>query len=229
MFQNAIFYYTDGHPGTEFVVSFLQNRPILSYPVARIYMTTLSTHTVTVTLRIPGTENGRFWAPSESEEASGYSGGYRKILTLNALNPVVHEFPTDIHLSGLSLEDKGSFILRRVIFTFQLTIPGVYITASKEITVHVASVNGRSSDMHLALPVDTWGTEYYVLSMLFRGEAKFPQGPSQFAVISYQDDTDVIITLPDMTNLRGSPPADIEVDGRDFSLTMDAFHTFQVS
>lgn len=98
---------TDGRPGREFVVGLLQNRPILGYPYARIYISTLSRRTVTVTISIPGTQNGRFWAPSESEEVSGYYGEYQKRLTVTALQPIVHEFPTEIHLEGLNLEDKG--------------------------------------------------------------------------------------------------------------------------
>lgn len=94
--------------------------------------------------------------------------------------------------------------------------------------MQVASVNEQSSDMYLALPINTWGLEYYALSTLFRGKSKFPQGPSQMAVIAANDDTKVTITVPDKTRLSGSVGFDVGNDGRDFKLTMDSYQSFQV-
>ena len=73
------------------------------------------------------------------------------------------------------------------------TFLAILIRATLPITLQVASVNDLSSDAYLALPRSNLGTEYYVMSYIHRGETRYRQGPSQFAIIGSEDGTEVEI------------------------------------
>lgn len=85
--------------------------------------------------------------------------------------------PADAVLEGTGVEDKG-----------------IHITASKKVTVYGLSTIQYSTDAFLALPTDSLGTEYLVLS--YRNTPRFSSNGSQFGVVGTEDTTSVTFTLP---------------------------------
>ena len=64
------------------------------------------------------------------------------------------------------------------------------------ITLQVGSINDLSSDAYLAIPLDSLGEEYWIMSYLFPEQSKYLQGPSQFAVIASEDLTEIELIFP---------------------------------
>ena len=102
----TLIFLSDGHPGREFVLGFLQNRIILDYPVARIYISTAERTTVFVSISVPGTGNGRLWKDTGNEGSHGQV--YSVTLLVTAGHTVMHQLPYEIHMVGNKQEMKGA-------------------------------------------------------------------------------------------------------------------------
>ena len=111
-----------------------------------------------------------------------------------------------------------------------ITSQGINITSDVPITVYGINSIKLSSDMFSVIPVQNWGTEYYVMSYpndIYRGytdmapaKANIPR-KSQFCIVASYDNTTVHIT-PKVQTSSGKP-ANVE-----YSVTLDAGETYLV-
>ena len=79
-------------PGKHFVVGFLENRIIMDYPVAHIYVTSFSREVADVTISVP-TVTGHV--------------GHDVVVRLDPLKGRLVELPHELHMSGTAIEYKG--------------------------------------------------------------------------------------------------------------------------
>lgn len=90
--------------------------------------------------------------------------------------------------------------------------------------MHVANVADWSTGVYSALPVDVIGSLYYVMSYVTAD-----QGPSELAIISTGDNTDIRVDLGHNVELAvvnlGMAMSPI---GRTAQLTLNKYQTFQV-
>ncbi|MBN2351711.1 MAG: IgGFc-binding protein [Spirochaetales bacterium] len=133
----------------------------------------------------------------------------------------------EVTVPGLSLTRAFSFSARgaaRVTFDWTVCVAssdavedlGVRVTASRPVTVCGLNHEHYSSDTFLALPVQSCGGEYYVLS--YRSYFGTPYPGSRFTVVCLADDTAVTVTPTVSVGTRTA--------GVPFSITMDRGQTY---
>ncbi|KAL5008927.1 hypothetical protein ScPMuIL_014508 [Solemya velum] len=105
----------------------------------------------------------------------------------------------------------------------QIENKGVHIEATEEVIVYVNNKLSHSADSFLALPVDIFGTEYYIPSYTF-GETKKDQARSQFSIIGSVDNTHVQVTVEDEVTWKNVD----YLPGQTFSLIVNRFQVAQV-
>jgi len=103
----------------------------------------------------------------------------------------------------------------------QVESRGVRVRALDEVTVYALSYLPYSSDGYLALPRDTFGTEYLVVSY-DEGNALTGR-TSSFALVAAEDGTNVTVTLPVAVGSRvAGEPYSIQLNaGQVYELTAD--------
>ena len=93
-----------GHAaGRQFVVAFPQHSAALGPASARLYVTSCSWWPVDVLISLPGQVRGLLWPPSQAEPFT--ERRYR--LAQNG-DAVELELPTQVHLDGSNIENKGT-------------------------------------------------------------------------------------------------------------------------
>jgi len=93
---------------------------------------------------------------------------------------------------------------------------GIHIQSDNPISVYGLNQRNFSSDAYLALPTNTWGSDYYV--MAWSGGFIFTTG-SQFGVVAEQDNT--IITITPTANIGANPV------GIPYEITLDEGEVYQ--
>ena len=105
------------------------------------------------------------------------------------------------------------------------------ITATGDVTVQGASINDLSTDAFLALPTHVLGTEYVIMSYLYkaRDSSHHAQGPTQFGVIGMFDGTIIRVILPRSGMNIAANNEGLRQDESEFTVRVDQFEAFTVS
>ena len=111
----------------------------------------------------------------------------------------------------------------------KILLTGIYISASADIAVQAASITDFSADAYTALPIYALGNEYFAMSYVYKGSSAIRQGPSELGMIGVYDRTNIMIILPRDDFVVSFPGYDVRRRGRQLSLTLDRFETYQVS
>ena len=67
------------------------------------------------------------------------------------------------------------FINRNTYHWSVYTISGMVVEADGDISIHVGQINDLSSDVYLALPVDSLYTDYYAMTYVYTEDSVYPQ------------------------------------------------------
>lgn len=97
---------------------------------------------------------------------------------------------------------------------------GIHLTSSSPVSVYIHQYHNARSEASIVLPVSSLGKEYFAMTytgVLQQGEIY----PSEFLIVSTQDETIVEITVSDET--KGNKPA-----GTTFSVELNKGETYQV-
>ena len=81
---------------------------------------------------------------------------------------------------------------------------GVLVESTGDISVQGASINDLSTDSFLAIPAESLGMDYFIMTYMYKNTSQNSQGPSELAIVATRGSTDVEITLPN---------TDIEISG----------------
>ena len=86
-----------------------------------------------------------------------------------------------------------------------------------------------SADAYTALPIYALGNEYFAMSYIYKGSSSIRQGPSELGLIAVYDSTRIEIILPWDGFVISFPGYDVRRSGRQLSLRLNRFETYQVS
>ena len=112
---------------------------------------------------------------------------YKRTLTVSSSNSALDSLSRDVRFTGTGKSNNG-----------------IMVTASAEITLYGINKGLYSTDGFLALPMDTLGTEYYVINYAPKGDYY------ELGIVAAKDHTVVNLILPPRGNLN------IEYTGRTY-------------